>query len=128
MSVVKLTKSKKAVMFVDDDGNAFFTSVNFFVGLLNGKSDFLLLKRLPNKISDKRFKKSELWDPEGVFKNVDSRSLTTANDALSSGVLREKEEVKGFEDKQVWQMKCIYPDCENCEYVKAYGCEENEEE
>jgi len=104
MAVIKLTSSKKAVLFIDDEGNTFITSVNFLVGLLNGKSPygFVSLARLPGKVADGRFKKSKLYDPSGVYENVDSKTLSTNTDVLSQKVLKEGKEKKGFVDKKVW--------------------------
>ena len=68
IAVVKLTKSKKALMFIDDDGNAFMTSVNYLKSLLgdNLKLPFILLNRLPLKVGENRFQKSPLWNPDGL--------------------------------------------------------------
>ena len=107
MTVIKLTKSKKAVLVIDDEGRTYITSVNFIVGLLNGKSPtgFVLLSRLPSNSAGTRFKPSPLFDPEGVMANVDPRTLkplSTANDSLSVKEQKKGEEKKAFEDKKVW--------------------------
>jgi hypothetical protein len=64
MAIIKLSSSKKSVQFVDEQGNVFFTSVNYLLGLLNGKSPtgFIQLKRLPIPTAMNRFKPSEVWD------------------------------------------------------------------
>ena len=101
MAVVKLAKSKRSVQFIDDEGNVFFTSVNFLQGLLLGKSkhDFVLLKRMPLKASADRFQKSEVWIPEGV----DPRTVQdSTEDALSETSRKKQDETKKFVDKQVW--------------------------
>lgn len=104
MTVLKLSESKKALMIITDDGTVYFTSVAFLTGLLNGKSKtgFITTKRLPNKVSTDRFKPSELWDPNGVYKGDAAQSLTTGNDGLSKKSIEEKKEKVMFEDKDVW--------------------------
>ena len=105
MAVAKLTGSKKGLLFIDDEGNIFNTSVNFIMGLINGKAkhDFVLLSRLPNKAAEGRFKKSPLYDPDGKYhEKTFEKSTTLANDGLSK-VERDKTEVKkSFKDKKVW--------------------------
>ena len=99
MSVIKLSKSKKSVQFIDDNGNVFFTSVNYLLGLLNGKSPsgFILLKRLPIPISSGRFAKSPLWDPDGV---VNSKTLSV--DAFSEKYAKDTEKKNSVKDRVVW--------------------------
>lgn len=64
MAVVKLTRSGKALLFIDDVGNSFITSVSFVRGLLDGlsSSNLLLLKRLPDRVSSSRFMKSPVLE------------------------------------------------------------------
>jgi hypothetical protein len=94
------------LLVIDDDGRTYITSVNFLLGLINGKSkhDFILLSRLPQNNSDSRFKKSPVYDPDGVFQGDAAKTLelTTSNDALSVKAQKEKQEKKSFEDKNVW--------------------------
>lgn len=67
--ILKLSKSKKAVLAVDDDGNVYITSVTFLNGMVNeGKgSGFILMKKMPNKVPSNKFKSSEemgaVYDP-----------------------------------------------------------------
>ena len=101
MAVIKLAKSKRSVQFIDDEGNVFFTSVNFLQGLLLGKSkhDFVLLKRMPLKASADRFQKSEVWIPEGV----DPRTIEMSNeDSFSKKSIKKQDDSKNFVDKKVW--------------------------
>ena len=108
MSVVKLTKSGNAVLFIDDFGNSFITSKVFLQNLLSGKnkSPFMLLKRLPDPVSVDRFMKSPVLEfksdgsvveheaekivrtrPVGDVRNVnDALSVRTANDKQASVV------------------------------------------
>ena len=104
MTVLKLTKSKKAVLIIDDEGKTYITSVNYLMGLLNGKSPtgFILLDRMPQDCAADRFKVSPVYDPNGILSNVDPRTLSTNNDPLSVKESEKREQTKGFEDKKVW--------------------------
>ena len=104
MAVVKLTGSGKGVLFIDDEGNTFSSSVNFIQGLLWGKSPngFVLLTRLPNKVAKDRFKQSPLYDPNGVYNGDAAKTLTGSNDAISQNSLKKAEQVKSYEDKKIW--------------------------
>lgn len=104
MTVIRLTKSKKAINIIDDEGKSYITSVNSITYLLNGhaKGDFITTKRLPHNVAPGRFAPSELYDPEGVFQGDAAKSLTTANDAVSIKGRKEKEVKEGFKDKKVW--------------------------
>lgn len=78
MATVTLTKSKKAVLFIDDSGNVHITSVTFLKGLLDGVgANFLALTRLPNKTNADRFKTRELGqeDPFGYKPKDKSKPL-----------------------------------------------------
>lgn len=104
MAIAKLNQRKTIVQFIDDNGYIYFTSINFLMGLLNGKSksQFVLLKRFPNPIAEGRFKKSEIWDPEGVLaKTVDPKTLTTTNDSFSVKDREEKKEKEVYKDKEI---------------------------
>jgi len=100
-----LTKNKKAVQVVTDEGYVYQTSVVFLQGLLMGKAKagFITTSRLPFNVAPGRFKPSELWDPDGVFDTPEKRrTLTNNNDAFSVKERENKEIKKGFEDKAVW--------------------------
>jgi len=74
------------------------------MGLLNKKSKygFVLLKRFPNPVAESRFKKSEIWYPEGVAPDtIDPRTLTTGNDSMST---KSREDVK---EKEVYKDKAV---------------------
>jgi len=104
MTILKLTKSKKAVQIIDDEGHVYITSVNSVLYLLKGlaKGSFITTKRLPFDVAKDRFKPSELYDPDGVFTGNASKTLTTTNDAISQKVLKGNEVKKAFVDKNVW--------------------------
>jgi hypothetical protein len=66
MAVIKLSKSGKAVLFVDDGGNVFISSVKYLSFVLSGRSKFpALLTRLPNKVPDGKFKLSPVLELDG---------------------------------------------------------------
>ncbi len=94
----------KSIWFIDEEGNQFFTSINFTQGLINGRSKqgFVLLSRAPDKVAKGRFKESPLWDPKGIYKGGASKTLTTTNDAISVKKKKETEIKDGFQDKSVW--------------------------
>jgi len=107
MAIVKLTGKKTGVMFVDDDGNVFITSKKFLENMLasDDKTRLVLLSRLPIKVSDGRFKKSPLFDPDGEFARqaqINGTTITRTNDALSGKRIQEAQDSKNFIDKKVW--------------------------
>jgi len=104
LTVVKLTKSGRAVQIIDDEGRVYQTSVVFMQGLLMGKAkgNFITTCRLPFNFAPDRFKPSELYDPDGVWDGDNSKTLTTTNDAVSVKTRMEKEEKRSFVDKKVW--------------------------
>lgn len=110
MTVLKLSSNKKSIQVIDDDGNMYVTSVNFVIGLINGKSPkgFITTTRLLNKVAPDRFKPSEVFDPHGLLKNpntaktLDTNNLTTNSDVFSVKARQETENSKAFVDKKVW--------------------------
>ena len=107
MAVVKLAKSGKSLLFIDDFGNAFITSKVFMQGLLDGKSKmpFMLLKRLPNPINVDRFMKSPVLEFDASGKVVSEKIVKDSNrgpvgdtkaskDGLSSHSTKKNEESK----------------------------------
>lgn len=94
MAVLKRNKSGRSLLFVDDTGRTYITSVEHVNRLLDGKfkSEFIVLTRLPGLVAANRFPASPLWDPstgttvplvDGVIDIFDDHTLTTSNDALS---------------------------------------------
>lgn len=104
MTVIKLTKSGKAVQIVDDDGRIYQTSVNSMMYLLSGKAKggFITTVRLPFSVAANRFAPSKLYDPNGVFKGDAGKTLTTTNDSLSVKTREAVQVKKVYEDKKVW--------------------------
>ena len=104
MTVIKLTSSGKGILVIDDEGKVYVTSVNSITYLLNGhaKGGFITTKRLPNNVAKDRFKPSELYDPDGIYKGDAVKSLTTTNDPFSVKDRKEKEVKKSYTDKKVW--------------------------
>lgn len=101
MAVLKLNKSGRSILVIDDDGRTYITSLAHLSRLLNGqfKTDFLVLTRLPNNNSSIRFPSSPVWNPdtgsvcspEVSSKLGDGSELSTANDALSVKKRADKE-------------------------------------
>ena len=98
MAITKLTKSKKAVMFVDEQGTAFMTSVVAIQNMLSGniKGDFILLSRMPFTINPDRFKKSPLYEPDGYIAPKDSTRNQT--DALGPQNRQDNKEKRQYTD------------------------------
>ena len=104
MAIIKLSSSKKSVQFIDENGNVFFTSVNYLLGLLNGKSPygFIQLKRLPVPIAMTRYKPSEVWDPNGVLDGRTIENIEQKVDGHSPNLKKELEKKEAVKDKVVW--------------------------
>lgn len=101
MAIVKVTKSGKGVLFIDDAGNVYITSVTYLRSLLDKelakRYPFILLNRLSLGVSKDHFKQSPVYNPQtGV-----TEELTRKNDAFSDVALKKKDESRGFEDKPV---------------------------
>jgi hypothetical protein len=100
MTVIKLTSSKKAIIVVDDDGNSFITSLHYWNELLRGnnKQGFLLMQRLPDKVSDSRFKKS----PDYGSKPSVVAPVSPSEDSFSVSSRNEKSLNEVFSDVKDW--------------------------
>jgi hypothetical protein len=95
MAVIKLTKSGKGVMFIDDSGNVFITSLVHAKNYLDGniKREFIDLKRMPVGVAPERFGQSVVFGviSDDVITNADELSTDKANkDIFSPGVKKEK--------------------------------------
>ena len=101
MAIIKLSKSKRQVQVIDEEGNMFVTSTNYMLGLLNGKAPtgFILLSRLPVPVAKDRFKPSPLYDPEGLY---NEKTVGLSNDGLNATRIKDKEKKEAMEDKLVW--------------------------
>ena len=110
MTIIKLNSAGTAVQVVDDYGRVYQTSKQWVEQLIAGrkKGNFIPTSRLPFNYAKNRFKKSELYDPKGVWDGKDpdddiaNDNLTTANDAVSVKTIRNNEDKKVFEDKSIW--------------------------
>lgn len=96
MAIVKLTKSGKAISFIDEEGNVFVTSKIAMINMLNGtlNGNFVLLSRLPFKIDQNRFKPSPVYIPPGYIAPKD-------DDALSHESRKANEQKKVYSDADV---------------------------
>ena len=98
MTVLKLTKSGNGLLVIDDDGGVFCTSLSMAKRLIAGelnKGRFLLMSRLPSSTGKSRFKKSPLYDPDGLA----SKELI---DGLSQEFRKDGENRKTYNDEVVW--------------------------
>ena len=82
MAVIKLSKSGKALLFIDDSGNVFVAAKAMVEGLFKnpgsnrGFGRFALLSRLPFKVPVGKFAKSPLFNPvSGVRDSIDGDSM-----------------------------------------------------
>jgi len=66
MTIVKLSKSGKALIFIDDFGNSYSTSTKYLMSLVSGrmKAPFIQLSRFPVPVEQDRFKKSPVLGKE----------------------------------------------------------------
>lgn len=97
MAVIKLSKSKKAVLFTTDEGDVYMTSVAFLINLLEGRAVLLNPLRFAERISPDRFRPSTRLD-----RNTQEKYLPTTEDAFSPKSLKAKQEKKAYQDKNVW--------------------------
>lgn len=102
MGVIKLSKSKKQIQFIADDGTVYIAATVFVKNLIDPEkgNQLVLLSKFPLKASLDRFKQSEVWNPRGL--ELDSDEVTRTNDSLSIKGRRDVEETEQFQDKKVW--------------------------
>lgn len=107
MTIIKLTKSQKAVQIVTDEGFIFQTSVSSLQFLLNGfaKNGFITTMRLPFNVAPDRYKPSEVWTDGGKFSansttNIKG-SLTASNDSFSVVDRKKNAEKKIYKDVNI---------------------------
>lgn len=93
MAVVKLSSSKKALLFVDEEGNVFATSVSFMKQLIYGykEKNMILLTRFAGKVSTERFQQSPVYDGQSKI-TAEEHNIKTGNDSFSPKVRNEKEQ------------------------------------
>ena len=102
--MIKLSKSGKQVQVITDEGHVFATSKAYLISLLNQtlKMDWVLLKRLPFNVSPDRFKKSEIWIPEGQDRAYIEKQLGLANstkeDSFSPEAKKKRVQKKAYTD------------------------------
>lgn len=98
MAVVKVTSGRRGVLFIDDDGNVFVTSVVFLRGVLDvlDPRKVVLLTRMPDRVSSSRFKKSPVYGVVGVG---DSDSIS--RDGLSVSSRSDRVFGRSYVDKEV---------------------------
>ena len=95
MTVIKLSKSGKSVLVIDDSGNIFMTALSMLKGIVNNNhKGLVLLSRLPFKTDPHRFKPSPLWNPDNL-------EVTSSNSGqgFDKKFLKDREEGRGFVDK-----------------------------
>jgi hypothetical protein len=111
MTVCKFSSSGKQFQVIDDFGNVYGTSRVALDNLTSGKvrQGFVMLTRLPFKVSKSRFGQSPLYEIPGmestdgdiVVVSTDN-VLKTSNDALNVVNVKSAEVVRAVEDKVVW--------------------------
>ena len=81
MAVVKSTSSGKALLFIDDSGSVFITSVSAIDKTVKSgnHNNFIVLTRMPNGVAVDRFPPSPLY---GAPKVDTGDKLTTNNDVF----------------------------------------------
>jgi hypothetical protein len=99
MAVAKLTKSKRALQFIDEEGNVFQASAELMAKLISGdfKGQFLLLTKMPFQVAKDRFKPSPVF---GVATPAVAFDGTRKTDALSRVYDKAKSEERSFDDNK----------------------------
>lgn len=114
MAIIKVTKSGEGLLFFDDFGNVYITSLSYLLGQASGRqrAPFILLSRLPEPASQDRFKVSPMWFggdrkveeggdgwvPPQCPHNV---SVSGGYDGMSSGRVEARETRSALSDKSV---------------------------
>ena len=104
MGIAKLTKTGKAIQFIDDEGWVYQTSATYMRALANGNlnKDFIVLHRLPQKVSSARFPKSPVWNPGGLPEDMKNDEPDQTDDAYADRSRSKREQKSRFQDKVVW--------------------------
>jgi hypothetical protein len=103
MAFFRLSRSRKAGIFVDDDGNAFIAPVSLILKVINNTNfqKLLPLTLLPDKVSTKRFPPSKLWVPiPELNEGANASGVGVKVDAFSHA-FRERREKRGDYVKDV---------------------------
>lgn len=92
MTVIKVTKSGKALLVVTDDGTVYSTSLVALRNLLAGnmKPAFLLLSRMPFK-AEGRFEPSPLFTPVGYVPPKEGETV------MDSSYKKRAEQEKAYQ-------------------------------
>jgi len=113
VAIIKATRSKKGILFIDDFGNAYITSIVYLRAMLNnpGKG-FLQPNRLPDRISMDRFKPSPMYNPasgkvikhdeEGYWPPTENNDVIREDDAVSAKTSKDKDEKEQYKDIRVF--------------------------
>ena len=96
MGIVKLSKSKRQVQFVTDEGVVYGTSLAYMKYLIDGtlKGNFVLLSRMAYSVSPDRFEKSPVYGADETTDTSTPDYVSTTDDAYSARTAKEKEEKK----------------------------------
>lgn len=100
--IIKLSASGKQVQVIDDSGVVFVTSKGFLERLFAGgvSSGFIVLTRMPFKVSSTRFPSSPVFNPvSGVAEADKGQVPLVEGDAFDSKVLKQRRVVKAFSDE-----------------------------
>jgi hypothetical protein len=92
MGVIKLSNSKKAILFITDEGVMYTIALKIMSSVMGGyqHGNFAVLTRMPMLVADNRFPKSPVYmSPDTP---VQDTNLTTTNDALSNKQLKKSNE------------------------------------
>ncbi len=100
MGVMKLSKSRKQVQFICDEGVVYCTSLAYLQGLLNSSRHLLLFQKYEDTVSKDRFATSAIYNPSGYLKDREERK-TTGNDAFSTKAMKEGEQARNYSEKDI---------------------------
>lgn len=90
MAIIKLTRSGKAILVIDDSGKVFVTSVISIQNIINKAIPFVLLSKMPFDVPANRFKQSPVYTPPGYIPPEEGRS------AMDAKHLKDSDEKKAY--------------------------------
>ena len=109
MAIVRKSKNGKSIQFIDEQGNMFITSTEWMRNFVKDGNDYkmMVLTRLPLRVAPWRFKKSPLYDPDGLAKVQAEKDkaagiITTSDDSLSTKQLKDNKQMENYKDVEVW--------------------------
>ena len=104
MAAIKLTRTGKAIQFIDDEGRVYQTSKYDYGLLISGVKKFITPVRMPHDIRTDRFPPSPVLIPsgDGWEKRVVEDYKAKPEDAYDLKKFNENKSKKKFVEKTEW--------------------------